>query len=101
MGQGMSNDSRKIEDLSQEELARFIIHMGHRMAVHHTLWFREIEHQLGMERALDLLEEVGENINKIQMDRLGKTSGFEVKDGIPEVTKTTAGKVGGVDRGNR
>jgi hypothetical protein len=84
MEQSMNNDSRKIEDLSQEELARFISNMGHRMAVHHTLWFREIEHQLGMERALDLLEEVGENVNKIQMDRLGKTLGFEVKDGIPE-----------------
>ncbi len=83
MQQNVDNDSRKIEDLSQEELARFILNMGHRMAVHHTLWFRETEYQLGMDRALDMLEDVSENINRIQMERLGKALGFETKDGIP------------------
>lgn len=83
MQQNDNQEKRKIEDLNQEELARFILNMGHRMAVHHTLWFRETEHQLGMEQALDLLEEVAEKTNRIQMDRLGKTLGFEVKNGIP------------------
>ncbi len=73
----------KLEDLSQEELVRFIINMANRAAVHNTLWFREVEHQLGMKPALDALEAVTEKYNRIEMDRLGKALGFEVKDGIP------------------
>ena len=84
MQQNVNNDYWKIDDLNQEELAHFILTMSHRMAIHYTLWLREIEHQLGMEKALDLLEEVAGTINQIQMKRLGKTLGFEVKDGIPE-----------------
>ena len=84
MEENVTNESRKIEDLNQEELARFILSMGHRMALHYTLWFRETEHQLGMERTLGLLNEVWEKTNKIQMERLGNSLGFEVKDGIPE-----------------
>ena len=73
----------KLEDLDQEGLVRLIINMSNRMAIHNTLWFREVEHQLGMKPALDALEEVTEKHNRIEMDRLGKTMGFEVNDGIP------------------
>ena len=75
----------QLEDLSQEDLVRYLLNMSHRMNIHHTLWFRETEHQLGMERALDLLEEVTEQSSRIEMQRLGKTLGFEVEDGIPKV----------------
>jgi len=73
----------KLEDLSQEELVRFIMNMSQRAAVHNTLWFREVEHQLGMKRALDALEAVTNKYSRIEMDRLGKALGFEVKDGLP------------------
>ena len=78
-----SNTDLRLEDLSQEQLARFVMDMSHRQAIHHTLWFREVEHQLGMKRALDMLEEVNNRFNRIEMERLGKALGFEVKDGIP------------------
>ena len=80
----MNNDYQKPEDLNQEELAQFIINMFHRMAVHHTLWFREVEHQLGFEKALDAMQIAFSKANKIQMKRLGESLGFEVKDGIPQ-----------------
>lgn len=79
-----STEDRHLEDLSQEDLARYLLDMSHRMAVHHTLWFRETEHQLGMKRALDMLEEVSEKTSRLQMDRLGKALGFAVQDGIPQ-----------------
>jgi hypothetical protein len=74
---------RQIQDLDTEDLARLILNMSQRMAIHSTLWFRETEHQLGMKRALDMLEEVNAQYSKLEMDRLGKVLGFEVKDGIP------------------
>ena len=75
---------QQLEDLSQEDLARFILSMIHRMNIHHTLWFRETEHQLGMERALDILEQVTQQSSRIEIQRLGKVLGFEVQDGIPK-----------------
>lgn len=76
-------ESRKLEDLSQEELVRFIMNMSQRTCIHNTLWFREAEHQLGMQPALDALEAVTGRYSRIEMERLGKAFGFEVKDGIP------------------
>mgnify|MGYP000211960210 CR=1 FL=1 len=73
-----------LEDLTQEDLARYLLSMLHRMNIHHTLWFRETEHQLGMERALDILEEVTEQSSQIEIQRLGKALGFEVHNGIPQ-----------------
>ena len=74
---------RQIEDLDTAALARLILNMSQRMAIHSTLWFRETEHQLGMKRALDMLENVNAQYGKLEMDRLGKVLGFEVTDGIP------------------
>lgn len=73
-----------LEDLTQEDLARYLLSMLHRMNIHHTLWFRETEHQLGMEKALDILEEVTEQSSQIEIQRLGKALGFEVHNGIPQ-----------------
>ncbi|CFX40305.1 Uncharacterized [Syntrophomonas zehnderi OL-4] len=83
----MSSEAKDIailEDLSQEELTRFIMDMVHRMTVHHTLWFREVEHQLGMNRALDILEETSKKSQDISIKRLGETLGFTVTEGIPQ-----------------
>ena len=80
----ISNDYAKLEDLSSEELVRFIMDLSHRMSVHHALWFREVEHQLGMERALEILEETAEKSRNISVKRLGKTLGFTVNEGLPQ-----------------
>ncbi|MFY9322828.1 MAG: DUF6125 family protein, partial [Syntrophomonadaceae bacterium] len=74
----------RLEDLSKEELARYLLNMSHRMSIHHTLWFRETEHQLGMKRALDILEEVTQQSSRIEMQRLGKALGVELENGIPK-----------------
>lgn len=71
------------EELSQEELARFVVDMLHRIAVHHVLWFREVEHQLGFQKALDIMKEAYSGTLGIQMKRLSKELGFELENGLP------------------
>ena len=46
------NEVKRAEDMEREQLAEYAADMMHRMMVHHTLWFREVEHQLGFGRAL-------------------------------------------------
>lgn len=80
----MASDYQRPEDLNQEELARFIVELFHRIAVQHTLWFRKAEPQLGFEKALDAMKVAFDKTNKIQMESLGEALGFAVQDGLPE-----------------
>lgn len=43
-------NEKAMETITVEKRAAHIIDMCHRMTVHHTLWFREVEHQLGFEK---------------------------------------------------
>lgn len=79
----MSDKTDTVKDLSQEETARFILDMFHRTVVHHTLWFTEVRHQMGTEKALEIMKTAWEKSYGIQMKRLSKILGFEMKDGIP------------------
>ncbi len=81
---GMEESICRTEDLSREQMARFIVDMFHRIAVHHGLWFLEVEHQMGMKKALEIMEVASGKSYDIQMKRLGKALGFEMKEGVPE-----------------
>ena len=48
---------RQAEDMDTQQLAEYVVDLLHRMMVHHTLWFREVEHQLGFARALEAMDE--------------------------------------------
>lgn len=72
------------EDLSHRDMARLVLDMFHRIMVHHTLWFREVEHQMGMKKALDVMHEAYHKSFALQIKRLATTLGFEMKDGIPQ-----------------
>ncbi len=80
----MGNEIERPEDLSQEQMAQFVLNMFHRTMVHYTLWFREVEHQVGMEKALHILKKAHNDSYNIQMNRLAKVFGFEMVDGIPK-----------------
>jgi len=80
----MNKDVMRVEDLGHEDLARFIVDMFHRIIMHHVLWFKEVEHQLGLPRALEILDTALQRSYNIQMKRLGKNLGFEMKEGVPE-----------------
>ena len=80
----MGNQYQKPEDMPVEELAEFIIDQLHRVIVHHTLWFREVEHQFGFEKALAAMKTAYPQAKKMQMKRLDKTLGFEEENGVPK-----------------
>ena len=71
------------EDMNSRELAEYILEMMHTMMVHHTLWFREVEHQMGFEKALDAMGEAWDKTKKNSVKRLASEFGFEENDGIP------------------
>ncbi len=70
--------------LGREDKARFIADMFNRIVVHYALWFTEIRHQMGMEKALEALETATNRGVGIQMKRLSQVLGFEIKDGLPK-----------------
>lgn len=88
MGEGaalLTKEIQQPEDLDQEQLARLLVDMFHRVILHHTLWFREVEHQLGMADALNILNIAFDQSYSAQMRRLAKFFGFEMTgDGIPK-----------------
>lgn len=80
----MSEDKQCIDDLNPTELVRFILDILHRSLLHYGLWFTEVRHQMGTARALGILKTAYERSLDIQMNRLSKVFGFELKDGLPQ-----------------
>ena len=54
----MSGEQEHSPGEQQRETAAFIIDLLHRTMVHHVLWFTEVRHQMGRQRAEELLHEV-------------------------------------------
>lgn len=80
----MENPVFQVENLNQEELSRLAIDMLHRTMIHHVFWFKEVEHQMGFEKALEVMESAYEKSFSNQLNRLGKLFGFQLVDGIPQ-----------------
>lgn len=78
----------RAEDMDQEQLAEYIAEMLHRMMVHHTLWFREVEHQLGFEKALQAMDYAWSRTKEISGKRFAEELGYEQENGIPAALKT-------------
>jgi hypothetical protein len=77
-GGTMQSTVNSMKDLNQEQKARLVADFFHRTVVHYGLWFAEVRHQLGLEKAIELLGGVFPRSSGIQVKRLGKTLGFEV-----------------------
>ena len=58
-----------IDDLNQEQTARLVMDVMHRTIIHYALWFTEIRHQMGMEKALEALSVASEKSLGIQLNR--------------------------------
>ncbi|MHC4598111.1 MAG: DUF6125 family protein [Planctomycetota bacterium] len=72
------------EEMSAEETARLVIDFFHRTMVHHAMWFAEVRHQLGRERAWEILQAAYERSYAVQMKRLADTLGFAMRGDVPE-----------------
>jgi hypothetical protein len=79
----MSFDAYHHTELNHEETARFILDLFHRTMIHHALWFAEVSHQMGLEKALEILHTAAKRSYDIQMHHLAESLGFEMIDGIP------------------
>ena len=79
-----ANKDTPAVELIREEQVRLAMDMMHRTFVHHIFWFKEVEHQMGFEKALEIMDAVYDKSLGIQLNRMGKTFGFELVDGIPE-----------------
>lgn len=80
----MPSSTQQLDNLEDGQLVRFVLETFHRNLIHYGLWFREVEHQNGMESVLEADHEVFESCLAFQMGRLGKILGFEVDDkGVP------------------
>ena len=79
----MTTAPQSIHQLSREDKIRLIRDLLHRTIVHYGLWFAEVRHQMGMDRALDALETVSERSLDIQFARLGKLFGADLVGGLP------------------
>ncbi len=79
----MFDDVEKASDLNHEQSAKFVIDLFHRTIIHHALWFAEVKHQMGMEKALEILHTASKKSYEIQMKHLGSLLGFDMVDGVP------------------
>lgn len=70
-------------NLSSEENARLIIDFFHRTMMHHAMWFANVQQNLGKEKALEVLDRVYKQTYSLQMNRLSKVLGFEMKTDLP------------------
>jgi hypothetical protein len=80
----MMEGIEKPEDLSHKDMARLILDMFHRIMVHHTIWFCQVEYQMGMKKALGVLGEAWKSSYAIQMKRFAEVFGFQMEGGIPK-----------------
>lgn len=79
----MSIQAKNAGELNSRETARFIVDLFHRLIIHHGLWFAEVKHQVGMEKALEMLQSASKTSFDIQMKHLAKLLGFTMEEGIP------------------
>jgi len=68
---------------NKKETVRLIIDYFHRSMMHHAMWFAEVQHQLGREKALEVLQVASARSEEIHMKRLAKILGFDLDDGLP------------------
>jgi hypothetical protein len=80
----MADAVNTIEDLNQEQTAGLVMDVMHRTIIHYALWFTEIRHQMGMQKALEALSVASQKSIGIQLNRLSRILGFRMQDGIPE-----------------
>lgn len=76
-----------IEDLSQKELVQWLMEGFRRTVIHYGCWFREVEYQIGVEKASGIESEAGDLAWQIILKRLSGLFGFEIEDGVPKAVK--------------
>ena len=77
-----------IDHVDHDVLVRVAIDAFRRIVFHYGAWFAEVAHQVGLEKALSVEGRVWDASISNQVDRLGKTLGFQVENGIPAALRS-------------
>lgn len=80
----MNEAPRTQADLERRDKVRLLIDFFHRNAMHHALWFLEVRRQLGEEAGYEALHQAWDRALSLAVDRLARTLGFGLEDGLPE-----------------
>ncbi|MBI5603833.1 MAG: cytosolic protein [Deltaproteobacteria bacterium] len=78
---------KNMEDLSQKELVQWLMEGFRRTVIHYGCWFREVEYQIGVQKASGIESEAGDLAWQIILKRLAGLFGFEIEDGVPKAIK--------------
>ncbi|MCP3871730.1 MAG: cytosolic protein [Desulfobacteraceae bacterium] len=71
-------------NLNKDLKARLIVDMLTRLVVHYGLWFTEVRHQMGMDKALNALEKSTKKTVSIGLKRVADILDFQLEDGLPK-----------------
>jgi hypothetical protein len=72
------------EKLTKEQHIELIFDYLQRIMVHHAMWYSEVVQQLGVEKAMGIMEKAWQGSLSIQLKRLAKTLNFELDGNIPK-----------------
>jgi hypothetical protein len=76
------------DKLDGDKLTKLLLDMVQRMILHHGLWYSEVRHQMGEQKALSLLSRQVERNFAVQLRRLSKVFGFSLTEGLPDPLRT-------------
>ena len=79
----MYEEVNSVHEMDQQQTAQYVLDLFHRTIMHHALWFTEVRHQLGQEKALELLKSAAKVSSQMQLRHLAQLFNFELVDGIP------------------
>ncbi len=71
------------DDLGRVNKAQLIIDMFTRTVAQYGLWFTEDRHQMGMEKALEVLHKDTRQCFGIGLKRFSDVFDFDIEDGLP------------------
>ena len=75
--------ANSLQELNHIELAHYAVDVLRRTILHYGIWFNEIAHQLGLEEAIRIEEEVSASIFPIGLKRLARILGFQTEEDLP------------------
>jgi len=70
---------------TKKNKAKLIIDYFNRLMMHHAMWYAEVQHQFGREKAMQIMHEVSDMSHGLQLKRLSKILDFQIDDEVPSV----------------
>jgi hypothetical protein len=81
----LTDSFQSVEGMDRQALVRLVVDMLQRLALHNGMWFNEVKHQMGLEKAFEMYSLAAGKSLEIQLRRLAKLFGFNMRDGLPAV----------------